>query len=146
MYLPYYVLIIIVLLALLIKDFVVAGAACSLALIMAFGAKPSLSYIQQYSFSVGIFFLMLFLLMPIATGKVTSESVMKLVTSPVGIGSIVAGFLVSYIGGRGVGILPANPTILLGVLFGTLIAVLFMKGLPAGLIIAAGVMALFLSK
>ena len=85
-------------------------------------------------------------LMPIASGKITSDDVLKLILSPVGIGSIMAGFAVSYIGGKGVGIFSANPTILLGVLIGTLIAVLFMKGLPAGLIIAAGVMAIFSTK
>ncbi|RWS45082.1 DUF441 family protein [Bacillus mycoides] len=42
----------------------------------------------------------------------------------------------------GLGVLPMNPTILLGVLIGTLMAVLFTKGLPAGLIIAAGIIAI----
>lgn len=70
---------------------------------------------------------MLFLLVPITSGKITSENVIKLITSPIGLGSILAGFTVSYIGGKGVGVLPMNPTILLGVLIGTLIAVLFTK-------------------
>ncbi len=143
---PYFVLVMIILLAVFVKDYVLASAACFLGVVMAIGQKYYLNLIQQYSFSIGIFFLMMFLLMPIATGKISSADVSKLFLSPVGIGSIIAGFTVSYIGGKGVGILPANPTILLGVLVGTLIAVLFMKGLPAGLIIAAGIMAVFSTK
>lgn len=146
MFVSYFVFITIILLALVIKDYVVVLAASTLTILMTLGPKASLPIIQKYSFSMGIYFLMLFLFLPIASGKFTIESLMKLITSPIGIGSIVAGFVVSYIGGKGVGVLPANPTILLGVLLGTLVAVLFMKGLPAGLIIAAGVMALFLSK
>ncbi|PFT73660.1 DUF441 family protein, partial [Bacillus thuringiensis] len=39
-----------------------------------------------------------------------------------------------------------NPTILVGVLIGTLLAVLFAKGLPAGLLIAAGIIAIISMK
>ncbi|UNT71665.1 DUF441 family protein (plasmid) [Bacillus sp. N447-1] len=144
--LPFLLLGIIVTLALLVKDYALAGAACLLGVLLAVGQKTLLHLIQQYSFPIGIFFLMLFLLLPITSGKITSENVMKLITSPIGLGSILAGFTVSYIGGKGVGVLPMNPTILLGVLIGTLIAVLFTKGLPAGLIIAAGIIAIISMK
>ncbi|KMN43246.1 DUF441 family protein [Bacillus sp. LK2] len=143
---PFLLLGIIVALALLIKDYALAGAACLLGVVLAVGQKTLLHLIQQYSFQIGIFFLMLFLLVPITSGKITSENVIKLITSPIGLGSILAGFTVSYIGGKGVGVLPMNPTILLGVLIGTLIAVLFTKGLPAGLIIAAGIIAIISMK
>ncbi|SMD41123.1 DUF441 family protein [Bacillus sp. JKS001846] len=144
--LPFLLLGIIVTLALLVKDYVLAGAACLLGVLLAVGQKTLLHLIQQYSFTIGIFFLMLFLLVPITSGKITSENVIKLITSPIGLGSILAGFTVSYLGGKGVGVLPMNPTILLGVLIGTLIAVLFTKGLPAGLIIAAGIIAIISMK
>lgn len=144
--LPFLLLGIIVTLALLVKDYALAGAACLLGVLLAVGQKTLLHLIQQYSFPIGIFFLMLFLLIPITSGKITSENVIKLITSPIGLGSILAGFTVSYIGGKGVGVLPMNPTILLGVLIGTLISVLFTKGLPAGLIIAAGIIAIISMK
>ncbi|WJE83914.1 DUF441 family protein [Bacillus sp. DX3.1] len=144
--LPFLLLGIIVTLALLVKDYALAGTACLLGVLLAVGQKALLHLIQQYSFPIGIFFLMLFLLVPITSGKITSENVIKLITSPIGLGSILAGFTVSYIGGKGVGVLPMNPTILLGVLIGTLIAVLFTKGLPAGLIIAAGIIAIISMK
>ncbi|EJS46373.1 DUF441 domain-containing protein [Bacillus cereus] len=144
--LPFLLLGIIVTLALLVKDYALAGAACLLGVLLAVGQKTLLHLIQQYSFPIGIFFLMLFLLVPITSGKITSENVIKLITSPIGLGSILAGFTVSYIGGKGVGVLPMNPTILLGVLIGTLIAILFTKGLPAGLIIAAGIIAIISMK
>ena len=144
--LPFLLLGIIVILSLLVKDYVLAGVACLLGVLLAVGQRTLLHLIQQYSFPIGIFFLMLFLLVPITSGKITSENVIKLITSPIGLGSILAGFTVSYIGGKGVGVLPMNPTILLGVLIGTLIAVIFTKGLPAGLIIAAGIIAIISMK
>ena len=92
---------IIFILALFIKDFALAGAAGLLSLFLSFGPKAGLNLIQQYSFPIGILFLMLFLLMPIASGKIMSESLLRLFVSPTGVGSIIAGFLVSYIGGKG---------------------------------------------
>lgn len=140
------VLIIVVVLALLVKDYVLASAAGLLLLIAVTGGKVWLTFIQKYAFSAGIFFLMLFLLLPITNGKASVDNIMKVFSSPVGIGAICTGFVVSYIGGKGVGVLSSSPIILIGVLVGTLLAVLFVKGLPAGLIIAAGIIALFSIK
>ena len=137
---------IIFILALVVKDYVLASATCLLGVLLAIGQKAIFHYIQQYAFPIGIFFLMLFLLVPITSGKISSDNIMRLITSPIGWGSILAGFIVSFIGGKGVGVLPLNPTILLGVLIGTLMAVLFTKGLPAGVIIAAGIIAIISMK
>ncbi|WP_309411767.1 DUF441 family protein [Bacillus cereus] len=129
-------------LALVVKDYTLAMAASLLGVLLAMKQKSILHAIQQYAFPVGIFFLMLFLLVPITSGKISSNNIIKLFTSPIGWCSILTGFIVSFIGGQGVRILPMNPTILLGVLIGTLMAVLFTKGLPAGVIIAAGIIAI----
>ncbi|MFT4142009.1 MAG: DUF441 family protein [Bacillus sp. (in: firmicutes)] len=133
-------------LALVVKDYALAMAASLLGVLFAMGQKAILHAIQQHAFPIGIFFLMLFLLVPITSGKISGDNIMKVITSPIGWGSILAGFIVSFIGGKGVGVLPMNPTILLGVLIGTLMAVLLSKGLPAGLIIAAGIIAIISMK
>ncbi|MED3397897.1 DUF441 family protein [Bacillus wiedmannii] len=142
----YLLLGIIFILALVVKDYALAIAASLLGVFFAMGQKTILHAIQQHAFPIGIFFLMLFLLVPITSGKISGDNIMKVITSPIGWGSILAGFIVSFIGGKGVGVLPMNPTILLGVLIGTLMAVLFTKGLPAGLIIAAGIIAIISMK
>ncbi len=132
----------IALLALGFKDYSLASAAISLLILAATGSKPALGILQKYSFNTGIFFLMLFLMLPIATGKVNVPQMGRELLTLKGIFSIAAGILVSYIGGRGVSALPSQPLLLTGVLIGTLIAVLFFEGLPAGLIIAAGLVSL----
>jgi uncharacterized membrane protein (DUF441 family) len=142
----YLVLGIIGILALSMKEYALAIAASTVGYIIGYGAKATLHAMQEYAFPVGIFFLMFFLLVPVTSGKVSSDHIMKVLTSPIGWGSIVAGFIVSCIGGKGVGVLPMNPTILVGVLIGTLLAVVFAKGLPAGLLIAAGIIAIISMK
>ncbi|WP_144519205.1 DUF441 family protein [Bacillus thuringiensis] len=142
----YLLLGIIGILALSMKEYALAIAASTVGILLAMGQKATLHAMQQYAFPIGIFFLMFFLLVPVTSGKVSSDHIMKVLTSPIGWGSILAGFIVSCIGGKGVGVLPMSPTILVGVLIGTLLAVLFAKGLPAGLLIAAGIIAIISMK
>ena len=55
---------------------------------------------------------------------------------------MIAGLAISYLGGAGMHVLSARPAVLFGVIIGTLIAVLLVGGLPAGMMIAAGVVAM----
>jgi uncharacterized membrane protein (DUF441 family) len=114
----YLVLGIIGILALSMKEYALAIAASTVGILLAMGQKLRYMRCEEYAFPVGIFFLMFFLLVPVTSGKVSSDHIMKVLTSPIGWGSIVAGFIVSCIGGKGVGVLPMNPTILVGVLIG----------------------------
>jgi uncharacterized membrane protein (DUF441 family) len=128
------------------KEYALAIAASTVGILLAMGQKLRYMRCSNMPFRLAFFFLMFFLLVPVTSGKVSSDHIMKVLTSPIGWGSIVAGFIVSCIGGKGVGVLPMNPTILVGVLIGTLLAVVFAKGLPAGLLIAAGIIAIISMK
>ncbi|MGA8942879.1 MAG: DUF441 family protein [Thermoactinomyces sp.] len=134
-------LLLIALLSALFKDYLLALAAILLLLVQLLQIKPVTAVLQKYSFDIGIFFLMIFLLFPLANGKFDLMEITKKLLSPAGIMSFLAGLAVSFIGGKGLGILPSQPVILFGVLTGTLVGVLFFRGLPAGLIIAAGIVA-----
>lgn len=125
--------------AFLLKDNLLALAALVLMIIYLIPYKPITMIFEKYSFQVGIFFLMIFLLFPLTNEKLNLIHLGKELFSPTGFIALVAGFLVSYIGGKGLGVLQAQPVVLFGVLLGTLVAVLFFRGLPAGLIIAAGI-------
>jgi uncharacterized membrane protein (DUF441 family) len=136
-------LVVIASLAFLFRDYLLAVAALVLLLFQGIDFRPGLAMIQKYSFQIGIFFLMMYLLFPLTVEKSHYSEWIKELFSPVGIFAVIAGMLISYIGGRGVGILPSQPVILFGVILGTLIAVLFFRGLPAGIIIAAGLLSFF---
>lgn len=125
----------------LFKDYLLASATIVLFLVHFIQFKPLITALQKHSFQIGIFFLMIFLLFPLTNEKVNVIALTKELLTPIGILALLAGFLVSYIGGKGLGVLPSQPVIMLGVMMGTLVAVLFFRGLPAGLIIAAGIVA-----
>jgi uncharacterized membrane protein (DUF441 family) len=130
--------------SLLFKDYLLAAAAALLLVLSLSHLKPALDVLQKYSFSTGIFFLMVFILLPIATQKIKlGQSFQTYLNWPFII-AVLAGIFISYLGGVGVKAMPQFPNVLLGVIIGTLIATLFLKGLPAGLIIAAGVVGILM--
>lgn len=130
--------------SLLFKDYLLAAAAALLLILSLTHLTPVLNVLQKYSFSTGIFFLMVFILLPIATKKIKlGQTFQAYLNWPFFI-AIVAGIIISYLGGVGVKATPQFPQVLLGVIIGTLIATLFLKGLPAGIIIAAGVVGILM--
>lgn len=127
-------------LAALARDPVLAGAALLLVAV-ALARQPKASdLVQAYAGRTGMFFLLLYLMVPIVTLKVTFASLPRLLLSSTGLAALTAGLLVSWIGGRGVAMLGHRAELLPGLLVGTLLAVVFLRGLPAGLIIAAGLL------
>lgn len=131
-------LLVVALLSFIAKDRLLMAAAILLALLAAVDGREALGLLQKSAFPLGIFFLMAFLLLPIATQKISLVNLAGGLLSVKGAVAVAAGLGISFIGGKGVGILTTQPTVLVGVIVGTLMAVLFLDGLPAGLIIAAG--------
>ena len=127
-------------LSLISKDRMLMAAAVALAILAVLDSRPVFALLQRHSFQVGIFFLLLFLLLPIANQKISTTDMARQLLSIEGAVAVMAGLAVSIVGGRGTAILVWHPAILTGVIIGTLIAVLFFQGLPAGLIIAAGLL------
>lgn len=127
-------------LSLISKDRMLMAAAVALAILAVLDSRPVFALLQRHSFQVGIFFLLLFLLLPIANQKISTTDMARQLLSIEGAVAVMAGLAVSIVGGRGTAILAGHPAILTGVIIGTLIAVLFFQGLPAGLIIAAGLL------
>lgn len=135
-------LLVVALMSFVAQDRLLMAAAILLALLAAVDGRELLGILQKGAFPLGIFCLMAFILLPIAMQKISlADMAGRLLTVKGGI-AVVAGLGISFIGGKGIGILSSQPTVLAGVIVGTLVAVLFFNGLPAGLIIAAGLISL----
>lgn len=131
-------LLLIAVLSLFFKDFVLAAAAAFLFVLSLIVDESTLEAASKPAFSLGIFFLMLFILMPVASEKVTLTDLLVHLKNPWFFLAVGTATVISYLGGRGVSYMQ-HPYILFAVVIGTLIGVLFFRGLPAGLVIAAGV-------
>jgi uncharacterized membrane protein (DUF441 family) len=83
---------------------------------------------------------------PIASGKINMDTMLHSFLNWKSILAIVIGILVSYLGGRGVVLMGNQPTLVAGLLIGTVIGVAIFGGVPVGPLIAAGILSMLIGK
>ena len=103
-----------------------------------------LPWIEKNGLSLGIILLTIGVLSPLASGKLTLSAA-DFANWKV-LAAIAVGVLVAWLGGRGVTLMLAQPGVVPGLIIGTVIGVAFLKGVPVGPLIAAGILSLFIGK
>ena len=90
---------------------------------------------------VGVILLVIGVLMPLSTGKLTSSELYRNVLSIEGVISFLAGIASSVMAKGGVDLMQNCPTIMVGLLFGSIVGAAFFRGIPTGPLVAAGLAA-----
>lgn len=118
-------------------------------LLLIFKLTPLSAYfpiLNQYGLTIGIVMLTAAMMVPLADGSIGIKEIVKSFLTWQSLLAIVVGITVSWLGSRGIGLMKINPTIVNGLIVGTLIGVAFFRGVPVGPLIAAGVLSLILGK
>ncbi|CAM3930360.1 MULTISPECIES: DUF441 domain-containing protein [Avibacterium] len=102
-------------------------------------------FMEKYGLNIGIIILTIGVLSPIISGKIPLPAFTELWNWKMFL-AIAVGVLVAWFGGRGVNLMGAQPTLLTGLLVGTILGVAFVGGIPVGPLIAAGILSLLLGK
>lgn len=108
-------------------------------------SQPLLPYLEKYGLNWGVILLTIGVLTPIATGKISGDMLLKSFVTWHSILAILVGVLVAWLGARGVKLMTVEPNTIAGLLVGTVIGVAFLRGVPVGPLIAAGILSLFYS-
>ncbi|MBN6188136.1 DUF441 domain-containing protein [Aneurinibacillus sp. BA2021] len=137
------ILAVIIVLGLISKNVAVWIAAAGLMLLKLLPWEAPLQWTNQYGLKIGIAVLTMGVLAPIALGKITAINLLDTLRSGLGVAAVLVGLGVAYLGGRGTGLLTAQPHIVTGLLIGTILGVALFRGVPVGPLIAAGILALF---
>ena len=104
-----------------------------------------LPYVQAHGLNIGIIILTIGVLTPIASGKISGESILKSFLSWKSLLAIAIGVFVAWLGGRGVKLMSNQPGVVAGLLLGTVAGVAVLRGVPVGPLIAAGILSLLIS-
>ncbi|CAM2897667.1 DUF441 family protein [Glaesserella parasuis] len=102
-------------------------------------------YLDQYGIKIGIIILTIGVLAPLVSGRIALPELVQLINWKM-IVAIIAGIVVAWLGGRGVTLMGNQPVLVTGLLIGTIIGVAFLKGVPVGPLIAAGILSLIIGK
>lgn len=103
-------------------------------------------FLEKYGLTVGIIILTIGVMAPLASGKIPVSALWQSFLNWKSLLAIAVGILVAYLGGRGAGLMTSQPTVVAGLLIGTIIGVAFFKGVPVGPLIAAGILSLLISR
>lgn len=139
----YLMLLLIVVLGVISKNATVWIAGLGLLLLRLWPNDQPLVWTHQYGLKIGVAVLTMGVLAPVALGKIPWTQLADTMKSVSGLVAIAVGIFVAYLGGRGTGLLMNQPTIVTGLLIGTIIGVAFFRGVPVGPLIAAGILSLF---
>ncbi|KHO12219.1 DUF441 domain-containing protein [Latilactobacillus curvatus] len=98
-----------------------------------------LPVIQAKGINWGVTVISVAILVPIATGQIGVKDLINAFKTPAGFIAVGCGVLVAVLSAKGVGLLSASPEMTVALVFGTIMGVVFLKGIAAGPVIAAGI-------
>ncbi|MBQ7630307.1 MAG: DUF441 domain-containing protein [Selenomonadaceae bacterium] len=102
------------------------------------GQPQVLEWMGSHGLNLGIIVLTAAVLVPIADGTVTLQTIIDSFKTPIGIVAVIAGLLAAISGGAGVPLMQTNPNVIPALIVGTMAGVFFFKGIAVGPLIAAG--------
>ncbi|EOH87316.1 DUF441 domain-containing protein [Enterococcus pallens] len=98
-----------------------------------------LTTLNQKGINWGVTLISATILVPIATGDIVLKDLLNTLKSPLGWVATICGILVAILSARGVGLIASSPEVTVALVFGTIVGVVFLKGVAAGPVIAAGI-------
>lgn len=143
---PSVVLLIFAALGILSNNNSITVAVVFLLLLRVMNLHQAFPWIESYGLTIGIIVLTIGIMSPLASGKITVQTLYESFFHWKSLIAVAVGVLVAYLGGRGAMLMTNQPTIVTGLLLGTILGVAFLKGVPVGPLIAAGILSLFLGK
>lgn len=124
---------------------IVAMAAGILLVVKFARLEHYLPILERRGLEIGLLFLMLAVLVPFASGRVAGKEIFRSFLSVSGIIAIISGALATHMNGRGLDLLKFDPSLMVGLVIGSMIGIIFFGGVPVGPLMAGGIAALLLS-
>lgn len=138
------VLVALILIGIFGKSHIVATAACILLIIKLTRIYSLFPLLDRRGLELGLLFLMISVLVPFATEKVSPRDIWHCFTTVPGILAILGGALATYMNGQGLNLLKLDPELMAGLVVGGIIGIVFFRGQPVGPLMAAGLTAFFM--
>lgn len=138
MYTEYITLGAVLLLSLIGHNMTVVYATGIVLALKILGLTSMLDALGTQGLNWGIILLTAAILVPIANGTVTIQTMVDSFRTPIGIIAIIAGILAAMAGGSGVTLLKTTPEVVSALIIGTMFGVFFLKGVAVGPLIAGG--------
>lgn len=135
---------VIFILGLVAKSNSLSIAAGLLLVIKLLKIKSLLPLLEERGVEIGLLFLMLAVMVPLALDKVETKVIIATFCSLPGLLAIAGGLIATRLNNMGIQLLESQPQVILGLVIGSIVGIVFLKGIPVGPLMAGGIAAFFL--
>ena len=144
MHLPNLLITIILILGILGGSQIIAVSAGLLIVLQFVRMEALFPFIEDRGLEIGLVFLVMSVLVPFVTGNISNSQALRTCISVPGVIAVVSGVLATHLNGKGLEMLQVAPSIMIGLVLGSIIGVVVFKGIPVGPLMAGGIAALLL--
>ncbi len=124
----------------------IATAACVLLVFKFTNLNFVFSLLERRGLELGLLFLLLSIMVPLANGKVSERDIIHNLTSLPGILAVTGGAVATHLNTRGLRLLKLDTQIVFGLVLGSILGIVFLHGVPVGPLMAAALTALFMES
>lgn len=138
------ILLILILMGFFAESALLATAGCILLVLRLCKLNRLMIILERRGLEVGLIFLMLSVLVPLAHDNIIYKDLVMKTLSPQGLLALIGGALATHMNGEGLKLLKLDPQLIFGMVMGSILGIVFLGGIPIGPLMAAGLTALFL--
>jgi uncharacterized membrane protein (DUF441 family) len=137
-------LVILIVVGLIGRSSIITTAACVLLIVKLLSLDRFLPTLERRGLEMGLLFLTMGVLVPFASEKISYKDVISVFTTWPGIIALMGGAIATYMNGKGLELLKIDPQLIVGLVIGSIFGIIFMRGIPVGPLMAAGITAFLL--
>lgn len=138
------ILLILILVGLAGRSPIITTAACVLLVVKLLSLERFFPTIERRGLEFGLLLLTIGVLVPFANGKITFRDIGQVLYSMPGVLALIGGATAAYLNGRGLELLKLDPQVVIGLVIGSILGIIFLRGIPVGPLLAAGLTAMLL--
>lgn len=138
------VLVALIIVGLLGRSPIITTAACILLIVKLIHFQRFLPVIERRGLEFGLLLLTMAVLVPFASGRMQVKDVLGAFTSWTGWVALFGGAIATYLNSKGLDLLKIDPQLIVGLVIGSIIGIVLLRGIPVGPLMAAGLTALIL--
>lgn len=136
------ILVVLIVIGIVGRASILATAASVLLIMKLLSLQRFFPSIERRGLELGLLLLMISVLVPLVNGKVGTKDMLGAFFSVGGACAIVGGILATYLNGQGLYMLKMDPELMMGMVIGSVIGIVFFKGIPVGPLMAAAIAAM----
>lgn len=137
-------LVALIIIGLIGRSHIITTAACVLLIVKLINLDRYLPTIERRGLELGLLFLTMGVLVPFASERISIKDVTSMFTTWPGILALLGGAIATYMNGKGLELLKLDPQMIVGLVIGSIFGIIFLKGIPVGPLMAAGITAFLL--